>query len=153
MDFLQICWFSIIYILSILIYIAIYVYIHPLFPLAWGLPPPGPPARAGGRRNESVGRDGGTRPLSGKYTEPLLMGLCIDDAHLWPPKKCLKLVNLINFDPLWAWQNLWGYGRIILTKFWPLGTPWDLSYDNFWVPSLVPSKLYHPEKYEKRAPP
>ena len=27
------------------------------------------------------------------------------------PKKCLKMLNLINFEPLWAWQNLWGYGR------------------------------------------
>ena len=28
---------------------------------------------------------------------------------------------LINFDLLWAWQNIWGYGRIILVEFGPWG--------------------------------
>ena len=39
--------------------------------------------------------------------------------------------NLTNFDPPWAWQNLWGYGTMILTKFWHWGLPWDPSYDHF----------------------
>ena len=26
-------------------------------------------------------------------------------------------IILIDFDLLWAWQNLWGYGMMILTKF------------------------------------
>ena len=65
------------------------------------------------------------------------MGLCTDDALLWPTQKCLKIFNLINFDPLWAWQNLWGYGRIFLTKFWPLGTPRDPSSDHCWVPCCL----------------
>ena len=33
------------------------------------------------------------------------------------PKKCLELSILVNFDTLWAWQNLRGYARMILTKF------------------------------------
>ena len=33
------------------------------------------------------------------------------------PQKCFKTCNLINIGPLWAWQNLCGYGRMILTKF------------------------------------
>ena len=49
------------------------------------------------------------------------------------PKNSLKMLNLINFERLWAWQNLWGYGRKVHAKFWPWGTPWDLSYDYFWV--------------------
>ena len=32
------------------------------------------------------------------------------------PQKCLQTLILINFDLLWAWQNLWGYCRMILTK-------------------------------------
>ena len=40
---------------------------------------------------------------------------------------------LINFDPLWAWQNLSGHGRIILGKFGPWGMLQDPSYDNFCV--------------------
>ena len=40
---------------------------------------------------------------------------------------------LINFGSLWAWQNLWGYGRKVHAKFWPWGTPYDQSYDHFCV--------------------
>ena len=46
---------------------------------------------------------------------------------------CSKPFISINFDPLWAWQNLWGHGRIILTKFGLWGMPGDLSYDHFCV--------------------
>ena len=55
------------------------------------------------------------------------------------PNKCLKMLNLINFDPLWAWQNLWGYGRKVHAKFWPWGKPWDPSYDHFCVPCCHPT--------------
>ena len=34
-----------------------------------------------------------------------------------PQQKCLKIIILINTGPRWAWQNLWGYGRMILSKF------------------------------------
>ena len=45
----------------------------------------------------------------------------------------LKTLNLIKIGVLWAWKNLWGYGRKVHAKFWPWGTPWDPSYDHFWV--------------------
>ena len=41
---------------------------------------------------------------------------------------------LIQIGPLWAWQNLWGYGRKVRVKFWPCGMPWDPSYDLFCDP-------------------
>ena len=40
------------------------------------------------------------------------------------------MLNLITFEPLWAWQNLWGYGRKVHAKFWPWGMPWDPIYDH-----------------------
>ena len=42
-----------------------------------------------------------------------------------------KPLILIKIRPLWAWQNLWGYGRKVHAKFWPWGMPWDQSYDHF----------------------
>ena len=39
--------------------------------------------------------------------------------------KVFKIFILIIFGPLWAWQNLWGYGRKVHAKFWPWGMPWD----------------------------
>ena len=63
------------------------------------------------------------------------MGLCT-----WmTPQKCLKPMKLFNLDPLWAWQNLWGYGKMILTSFWPWGMPWDPSYDHFCVQCRHPT--------------
>ena len=56
------------------------------------------------------------------------------------PKKVLKTINLINIDLLWAWKNVWGYGRKVHAKFWPWGMPWDLFYGHFWVlcrPSFI----------------
>ena len=55
------------------------------------------------------------------------------------PNKCLKMLNLINFEPLWAWQNLWGYGRKVHAKFWPWGMPWDPIYDHL-GPMLCPGR-------------
>ena len=49
------------------------------------------------------------------------------------PKKCLKMSNLMNFEPLWAWQNLWGYGKKVHAKFWPWGMPWDLFMIMFYL--------------------
>ena len=46
------------------------------------------------------------------------------------PQKVLKTLNLINFEPLWAWQNLWGYGRKVHGKFWSWGMPWEQIYDH-----------------------
>ena len=46
-----------------------------------------------------------------------------------PRKNFQKLLNLIKIGSLWAWKNLWGYGRKVHAKFWPWGIPWDLSYD------------------------
>ena len=40
---------------------------------------------------------------------------------------------LIKIGALWAWQNLWGYGRKVHAKFWLWGMPWDSSYDHFGV--------------------
>ena len=48
-------------------------------------------------------------------------------------KSASNPVKLVKIGPLWAWQNLWGYGKMILTKFWPWGMPWDLIYDHFCV--------------------
>ena len=67
------------------------------------------------------------REIHGAPINGIMHWLCI----LWPPKKCLKMFNLIKIGALWAWQNLWGYGSMILTKFWPLGSPWDPSYEHF----------------------
>ena len=52
-------------------------------------------------------------------------------ALLWPQKKLSKTVDLIKIGSLWPWKNLWGYGRKVHAEFWPLGTPWDPSYDDF----------------------
>ena len=54
------------------------------------------------------------------------------------PKKCIKMLILIICGPLWAWQNLLGYDRKVHAKFWFQGTPWDPSYDYFWVPCCHP---------------
>ena len=54
------------------------------------------------------------------------MGLCT----FMIPKQMLKTIILTNFDPLWAWQNLEGYGRKVHAKFWPWGMPCDLIYDH-----------------------
>ena len=45
---------------------------------------------------------------------------------------------LIKIGPLWAWQNLLGYGRKVHAKFWPGGMPCDPSYDHFCVPCCHP---------------
>ena len=45
----------------------------------------------------------------------------------------LKPINLINFAPLWACQNIWGHGKIILVKIGPWGMHWDTNYDHFCV--------------------
>ena len=55
------------------------------------------------------------------------------------PQKLQKLQYLIDFDTLWAWQNLWGYGRKVHAKFWPWGMIWDPSYDHFCVPCCHPT--------------
>ena len=39
------------------------------------------------------------------------------------PSKVLKAINLIKIGVLWAWKNLWGYGKIILIKFGAWGRP------------------------------
>ena len=59
----------------------------------------------------------------------LLLGLC---TFMTPPK-VLKTLNLIKVGVLWAWKNLWGYGRKVHAKFCPWGTPWDPSYDHFYI--------------------
>jgi len=51
------------------------------------------------------------------------------DTSYAPPKNLQPLLNLIKFGSLWAWKNLWGYGRKVHAQFWPWGTPWDPSYD------------------------
>ena len=66
------------------------------------------------------------RSLKGRHGVPI-NGI----VHFYDPQqKYLKLIILNNFDPLWAWQNLWGYGRKVHAKFWPWGTPWDPIYDH-----------------------
>ena len=45
------------------------------------------------------------------------------------PKHFQKLLNLIKIESLWAWKNLWGYGRKVHANFWQWWTPWDPSYD------------------------
>ena len=45
-----------------------------------------------------------------------------------------KPIILIKIGPLWAWQNLRGYGRKVHAKFLPCGIPWDPSYDHFCIP-------------------
>ena len=47
------------------------------------------------------------------------------------PPKPQKLINLIKIGSLWAWKNLWGYGRKVHAKFWPWGMLWDPIYDHF----------------------
>ena len=49
------------------------------------------------------------------------------------PQKLQKLLNLIKVGVLWAKKNVWGHGTKVHAKFWPWGTPWDPSYDHFWV--------------------
>ena len=49
------------------------------------------------------------------------MGFC----NIITPK---KLFDLVKIGFLWAWKNLWGYGRKVHAKFWPWGMPWDLIY-------------------------
>ena len=44
------------------------------------------------------------------------------------PQNFQKQSNLMNFDPLWAWQNLCGYGRKVHAKSWPWGMPWEPIY-------------------------
>ena len=39
------------------------------------------------------------------------------------PPRMPKTFNLIEIGVLWAWKNLWGYGRKVHAKFWPWGTP------------------------------
>ena len=55
------------------------------------------------------------------------------------PLDLSKRLILIQSGPLWAWQNLRGYGRKVHAKFWPWGMPWDRSYDHFCVPCHHPS--------------
>ena len=57
------------------------------------------------------------------------------DPSYDPAKNLQKLLNLIKIGSLWAWKNLWGYGRKVHAKFWPWGTPWDPSYDPLKKPS------------------
>ena len=45
------------------------------------------------------------------------------------PPKPEKLINLIKIGSLWAWKNLWGYGRKVHAKFRLWGIPWNPSYD------------------------
>ena len=47
------------------------------------------------------------------------------------PLEPSKHFILIKIGPLWAWQNLCGYGSNVHAKFWSWGMPWDPSYDNF----------------------
>ena len=47
------------------------------------------------------------------------------------PQKPQKLLNLIKIVSLWAWKNLWGYGRKVHAKFWTWGMPWDPIYTIF----------------------
>ena len=49
----------------------------------------------------------------------------------------LKTIYFHDCWVLWAWQNLWGYGRKVHAKFWLWGMPWEPSYDNF-VPYVGP---------------
>ena len=49
------------------------------------------------------------------------------------PPKVFKTLHLIKIGILWAWKNLWAYGRKVHAKFWPWGMPWDPIYDHFCV--------------------
>ena len=51
------------------------------------------------------------------------------DPSYDPLKNLQPLLTLIKNESLWAWKNIWGYGRKVHAKFWPWGTPWDPSYD------------------------
>ena len=53
--------------------------------------------------------------------------------HFYDPAKVLKAFDLIKIGVLWVWKNLRGYGSKVHAKFWPWETPWDPSYDHFWV--------------------
>ena len=70
---------------------------------------------------------GSTRGSLREDTGPPLMGLCNFMTH---QEEVLKTFNSIKISPLWAWQNLYGYGGMISTKFWLWGMAWDLSYDH-----------------------
>ena len=37
---------------------------------------------------------------------------------------------LVKIGPLWAWQNLRGYGTMVHAKFWRWGMLWDAIYDH-----------------------
>ena len=39
------------------------------------------------------------------------------------PNKFLKMLNSIKIGSLWAYKNLWGYGRKVHANIWPWGTP------------------------------
>ena len=70
-------------------------------------------------------------------------------ASLDPSKPIIS----IKIGPLWAWQNLWGYGRKVHAKFWLWGMPWDLFYDHLWVLSsglifLILDILKYVREYE-----
>ena len=51
--------------------------------------------------------------------------------HYMTPLDPSKLAILIKIGFLWAWQNLWGYGRKVHAKFWLWGMAWGPSYDHF----------------------
>ena len=42
-------------------------------------------------------------------------------SAIYDPPRPLETSILIKTGPLWAWQGLWGYGRKVHAKFWPLG--------------------------------
>ena len=52
------------------------------------------------------------------------------DSSYDPPKNLQELLNLAKIGSLWAWKNLWGYGRKVHAKFWPWGMSWDPIYDH-----------------------
>ena len=54
------------------------------------------------------------------------MGFC----NFMTTPKPQQLLNEIKIGSLWAWKNLWGYGRKVHAKFWPWGMPWDPIYDH-----------------------
>ena len=48
---------------------------------------------------------------------------------MFPPNPSKPFI-LINIGLLWAWKNLWGYGRKVHATFRPWGIHWDPIYDH-----------------------
>ena len=60
------------------------------------------------------------------------------------PPKVLKTFNSRKIGVLWAWKNVWGYGRKVHAKFWPCGPPGTrvMTIFVFYVSAQIPNIEY-----------